>query len=84
MGPSRSNLVQSTQLVLDALPFLKITLPQRLDQDAAAIRNVQVNDLQVIEEPVQKALMNLWDCKDFKEAVSYGQTYQLNDSATCK
>lgn len=84
MYHSRSNLVQSAQLVLDALPFLKLELPADRQADVAHIQSIEVNDLQILDPTTQRALVNLWASEPFKEAVSYGQSFQLNDSATCK
>lgn len=69
--------------MLDALPFLKIDLPADRQSDATHIQSIEVNDLQSLDGPTQKALVSLWSADVFKEAVSYGQSFQLNDSATC-
>jgi guanine nucleotide-binding protein G(i) subunit alpha len=62
------------------MPYLELGLPERLRSDVALVQTVNLNDMDNFPSALRDALLRLYADPSFKEAISYGSQYQLNDS----
>lgn len=73
------------QVVIEALHILGMTAPLHLASTAAYVMAIRVSSHQdnppMLEGPVTRALIALWEDPQIKSCVQKSREYQLNDSA---
>ncbi|KAL8280887.1 hypothetical protein RQP46_006566 [Phenoliferia psychrophenolica] len=81
-----ANLIQSMQVVIEALHDLAMPIPAHLTGAAAYIMSIRVSAHEpcppMLDRQVTRALLALWEDPQTKACVTKSREFQLNDSAS--